>query len=307
MMEQCKASADHARGNALSDAALISLESTFIEFFQEGQAQERRRITREIHDSTMQLLSCLSLALARLKQPHRPRQTGEIIQEMEELLIEAQSELRTLSYLANPPPLEALGLHAALQALVEGFGRRSGLKATLRWEGETDSPSHESEFALYRVVQEALSNVHRHARAAHVVVAVASRPDLIEVSIRDDGLGMPMQPAYGVGLSGMRARLDEVGGCLAIRPASPGTELVAAVPVRILEPAPMTSAQAKLLALRANCHHTADRTADQRIAAALREMAGDFGSMAAGLGPTDGRQESPEAPFIPAIPLRPDP
>lgn len=304
-MEQCRATAICAPGDVIAGAAPTSLESAFIEFFQQGQAEERRRITREIHDSTMQLLSCLGLALTRLKLPEAAAQSPEIIAEMENLLSEAQSELRTLSYLANPPPLEALGLHDALKALLHGFGRRSGLRPSLLWAGDRAPVEHPTEIALYRVVQEALSNVHRHARAVHVAVTVSHSGDVTEVRIRDDGLGIPPHPAYGVGLSGMRARLEEVGGSLTIRSISPGTEVVAMVPSQRLRQRPMPDSRNRLLQICANCHRTADR-ADARIAAELRQMASEFDLIADCLRVADSLDPDPPARFVPALPLRPD-
>ena len=303
-MEQCKASTGHVQPDDAADEALVALESTFIEFFQEGQAQERRRITQEIHDSTMQLLNCLGLALSRLKQPHRPKQNVEIIAEMESLLSEAQSELRTFSYLAHPPSLEALGLHDALQILIDGFGRRSGLKADLFWHGERSLADHAIEMALYRVIQEGLSNVHRHARAAHVVVTVTSGSECVEVSVTDDGMGMPEYPSYGVGLSGMRARLNDVGGYLTIRQASPGTEVVATTPAeRQQHRDRVPSARSKLLQLCASCHRIADNASDERISAALREMAGQFDAMAGSMGLPSAAPDFSPSSFVPAVPL----
>ena len=287
MMERYDSSADPDRSDAAADVALAALESTFIEFFQEGQTQERQRITREIHDSTMQLLSCLGLALARLKQPHRSRQSGDIIAEMEALLNEAQSELRTFSYLAHPPSLETMGLHDALATLVEGFGRRSGLNANLRWKGERALADQRTEIALYRIVQESLSNVHRHARAANVTVAISNEPNSIEIQIIDDGLGMPVQPIYGVGLSGMKARLEEVEGRLTIQQASPGTVVIATAPVHSQHPFEPSNARTRILDLCASGHRTASSVADGNISAALRHMASEFDAMADRMETTD--------------------
>lgn len=248
MTEHCKPTAGSSQTGVDADTGPLSGDPLWpeehssrwaspIEMFQQGQAQERRRITRELHDSTMQLLSCLSLALGRLKRPLRSTRKTELILEMESLLGDAQSELRTLSYLAHPPLLEEVGLRQALETLLQGFGRRCGLNTSLHWNGEFADSVDAIEVVVYRVVQEALSNVHRHARAANVAVILTTGVGVTEVKIADDGVGMPLRPIHGVGLCGMKARLEELGGTLTLRSACPGTEVVATIPQQWQDPA----------------------------------------------------------------------
>jgi two-component system NarL family sensor kinase len=211
---------------------LRQLREGFSHSMVEGQAQERRRIARELHDTTMQLLTGLGLALGQLKRQRRPAATVDIVAEMEELLGEAQRELRSISCLAHPPLLNAMGLTDAVRALVEGFGRRTGLKVSLHIDTGPEVEWRAAETVLYRFVQEALSNIHRHAHATNGAVALLRRKTMVHAVILDNGIGMPSQIRHGVGLPSMRARLTELDGRLTIRSGSPGTMLIASVPLQ---------------------------------------------------------------------------
>lgn len=198
----------------------------------EGQAEERRRMAREIHDSTMQLLAGLGLALGHLKRARKHREALDIVTEMEQLLGEAQGEIRAISYLAHPPMLKNMGLAEALRMLVEGYGRRTGLSVSLNVASDIKLGWEAAEVATYRIVQEALSNIHRHAKATEVAVALYRRRSRFHAVIVDNGIGMPAEVIPGVGLASMRSRLAELGGRLTVRHASPGTMLVASVPTQ---------------------------------------------------------------------------
>lgn len=210
-------------------AQLRQLREGFSHSLMEGQAQERRRFARELHDSTMQLLAGLGLAMGQLKRASKPDATVDIVAEMEQLLGEAQRELRSISYLAHPPLLKEMGLADALRALVEGFARRTGLRISLHMDADLVVQWRTAEVVLYRVVQEALSNIHRHAHATDAAVTLIARKAMVHAVIIDNGIGMPTPIRHGVGLPGMRARLNELGGRLTVRPALPGTMLIASL------------------------------------------------------------------------------
>jgi signal transduction histidine kinase len=179
----------------------------------------------------MQLLAGLGLALGQLKRARKHGEALDIVADMEQLLGEAQGEIRAISYLAHPPALLNLGLAGALKMLVEGYGRRTGLRISLNLE--VDEVEWESaKVAIYRVIQEALSNIHRHARAADVMVGLYRRRSMYHAVIVDNGVGMPNNANSGVGLSSMRARVAELGGRLTVRRAKPGTVVIASLPVR---------------------------------------------------------------------------
>ena len=201
----------------------------------EGQAVERQRMGRELHDSASQPLAAIGLVLARLKQRSPGPETLAMVDEMQELLSEVHREIRAISYLAYPPSLKKLGLPHAVELLVEGFGRRTGLEASFDVRGDPVRMSEAAEAAVYRLAQEALSNVHRHAHAKRVHLLLCFRGSATHFIVADDGIGISRKnrsttECEGVGLASMRSRLSEVGGRLSIRDLAPGTAIIASVP-----------------------------------------------------------------------------
>lgn len=209
---------------------LRRLREDFSSSMIEGQAEERRRMARDIHDSTMQLLVGIGFAIGQLRRTEQPSEVPRVLAEMEQLLGEAQQEIRSISYLAHPPTLEKLGLRDSLQMLVEGYGRRTNLASSFHVEGDLDDIGHPSEVAIYRLVQEALSNVHRHAKATEAVVGLFCRRSMVHAVIVDNGVGVTPGSNNGVGLPAMQARVAELGGRLVLRSRSPGTAVIASLP-----------------------------------------------------------------------------
>ena len=195
----------------------------------EHQDEERRRMARDVHDSTMQQLASLGLSLGQIKRSKGLKARSDIVDEMEDLLGQIQRELRAVAFLAHPPMVSELGLATALRQLAGGFGRRSGLHIEVEADEATLSPA--AEVAIYRMVQEALSNVHRHAQATDVAIGLRQRRSMLHVTIADNGVGMPAKPRIGVGLSSLRERIEEIGGRLMIRAGRPGTSLMASIPL----------------------------------------------------------------------------
>lgn len=208
---------------------LRRLKDEFSTTLIEGQALERQRLARELHDSTSQLLATVSLLLGRLKHKATRKVQMTVIAEIQQLMTEAQQEIRSISYLAHPPVLDRMSFADAVKALAEGFDERSGIPVTVLIRDELRFPSVEIESAFYRIVQEALSNVRRHAHASKATVAVRASRRMIHVIITDDGTGIRHGSQPGVGLAGMRSRLAELGGRLSIRSLSPGTAIIASV------------------------------------------------------------------------------
>ncbi|MPR10519.1 histidine kinase [Microvirga tunisiensis] len=203
------------------------------------QEEERQRIARELHDSTAQHLVAANLGLAGLEAEVRESPAGrKTLAEVGELLAEALRELRVFTYLLHPPNLAQDGLQATPRDFAEGFAGRMGLVARIRIPEEVDALSPELQRAILRVVQEALTNVHRHADASHVSVDARISSGRLIVRIRDNGHGMPgaARPdgpiRLGVGVAGMRARLEQFGGGLRIRTGRGGTCIVAMAPIR---------------------------------------------------------------------------
>jgi two-component system, NarL family, sensor kinase len=202
------------------------------------QEEERQRIARELHDSTAQHLVAANLGLAGLERTVVATPASRsAFAEIESLLTEALRELRIFTYLLHPPNLTQDGLQATLRDFAEGFAGRTGLVARIRIPEEVDELPLELQRAILRVVQEALTNVHRHADASHVSVRARITFGRLIIRIRDDGHGMVRrdQPdgsiRLGVGVAGMQARLEQFGGTLRIRTGWGGTSLVATVPI----------------------------------------------------------------------------
>jgi two-component system NarL family sensor kinase len=201
----------------------------------ETQGVERQRLARELHDSTAQSLVAVSLLLGRLKQQYAGKECLDLVDELEGLIGEAQQEIRSISYLAHPPALAELGLVEAMNSLVVGFGRRTNLLATFDVVGDPVPLSAAAEGTLYRIAQEGLSNVHRHAAGTRVRVLLCFRSAMTHLIIADDGTGVSDRTLAelartGVGLASMRARLSELGGRLSIRRLSPGTAVAVSLP-----------------------------------------------------------------------------
>jgi PAS domain S-box-containing protein len=204
-----------------------------------AQDEERRRIARELHDGTVQTLAAAGLELARFEEDTAVQQVARATaREVTQLIDEAQSELRTLSYLLHPPLLDEVGLAPALRWYVDGFSKRSGIDVKALIAPAVGRAEAEKEMALFRVVQEALSNVHRHSSSKTAEIRLERRAERLVLTISDAGRGIVDAPAGkrdairtpGVGIAGMRARLKQLGGTLEIRSGSRGTTVIATLP-----------------------------------------------------------------------------
>ncbi|KAB0265746.1 sensor histidine kinase [Microvirga brassicacearum] len=209
------------------------------------QEEERQRIARELHDSTAQHLVAASLGLASLEGTVVATPASRsAFAEIDSLLAEALRELRIFTYLLHPPNLAKDGLQATLRDFAEGFAGRTGLVARIRIPEEVDELPSDLQRAILRVVQESLTNVHRHAGASKVSVAARIASGRLVVRIRDNGRGMtgPVRSdgstRLGVGVAGMRARLEQFGGDLRIRTGRSGTGVIAMVPAPARSRAP---------------------------------------------------------------------
>jgi len=199
--------------------------------------RERQRIAIELHDSTSQHLVALGLGVARLRRLVGDRGPADrVLADMSKSVDEAVKEIRVLSYLMMPPGLQKDGLRATVGRFVKGFETRTGLQAIFRADGEVDNVSSAVKHAALRVVQEALSNVYRHAEARGVEVAITRSTGLLIIRVADDGKGIPSLrdggpgPNLGVGVAGMQARVAQLGGALQITSAGIGAEVTATLP-----------------------------------------------------------------------------
>jgi two-component system NarL family sensor kinase len=201
------------------------------------QDEERRRIARELHDSLGQDLTAAKISLDMLSQ--ECEEQSPHLRDARTLVDRCIADTRTLSHLLHPPLLDEAGFASAARWYVEGFGRRSGIAAQL------DIPSHvirlprRAETALFRILQEALTNVHRHSGSRAVEVCLSADQVRVVLMVKDFGMGVPREVLdrfwkngnVGVGLAGIRERLKELGGSLEIESSLDGTLLRATIPV----------------------------------------------------------------------------
>ena len=186
-----------------------------------SQDEERRRLARELHDSTAQSLAALEINMSALEKTGDPAEAKRLAAESGEISRQVVDELRTISYLLHPPLLEEAGLVFALRWLADGFTKRNSTPVVVEVPEDFPRLSPELETALFRIVQESLSNIYRHAGAAKAWITLA-RSDAGEISleIRDNGKGLPddfsLARSSGVGLAGMRERMRELGGTLEV-------------------------------------------------------------------------------------------
>jgi signal transduction histidine kinase len=207
----------------------------FLEGWLKIQEDERLRLGRELHDSTGQLLLALRLNVAQLKRSHGTDGEDDLLSEIEDTASQIDREIRSFAFLHYPAEIERDGLADTLRSLSCGFAARTGLKVNFVDLSDRIVGSSLTAIALLRVAQEALMNVHRHARAMHVRVSLAWRRGLLELVIRDDGVGIPdagdIGSSHGVGMVGMRHRVERMGGNFAVKRMKHGTKLVASVPL----------------------------------------------------------------------------
>jgi signal transduction histidine kinase len=201
-----------------------------------AREDERKRIGRELHDATSQLLVGLKLCVMRLKETDSPNKTADIMEEMDEILLDIDQEIRSISFLLHPPRLQGRGLVEAIRYMVRGFGRRSGLDIRVNVEGDLPARIPQVEAALYRLAQEALANVYRHSTATLVKIRLVARHGaFVHLLIEDNGAGFghasPRPAEPGVGIESMSARIAELGGRFSFRKAGRGCRLLASIPM----------------------------------------------------------------------------
>jgi PAS domain S-box-containing protein len=207
----------------------------------ESQDVERRHIARELHDSAGQTLAALGMSLAQLSERANGNATlAKSIENAEGLVQHLTQEIRTTSYLLHPPMLDETGISSALSWYVQGLGERSGLKIGLRIPDNFGRLPSEMELLIFRLVQECLTNIHRHSRSktAQIEIAREGRGS-VHVAVQDQGTGMSPQRlaeiqshGTGVGIRGMRERVRQFHGDLVIESNSSGTRVYASLPLK---------------------------------------------------------------------------
>jgi PAS domain S-box-containing protein len=197
------------------------------------QDAERRHIARELHDSAGQTLAALGMALSQLTRETNASPTlAKYVQDAEGLLKSLSQELRTTSYLLHPPLLDEMGLLSALRWYVEGLEQRSGLRIDLRVPDHFERLHGDLELAIFRLVQECLTNIHHHSGSKTAVIRVAREGDKVQVEVQDRGKGISPERlseiqshGVGVGIRGMRERIRQFHGELTIESGALGTKI----------------------------------------------------------------------------------
>jgi PAS domain S-box-containing protein len=205
------------------------------------QDEERRRIARDLHDSTGQKLVALSLDLTVLNAfaPELPHKASAAVNECLVLAEQISSEIRTLSYLLHPPLLDEVGLASAAQWYIDGFTRRSNIRVNLDFAPQVPRMKHELEITFFRILQEALTNVHRHSGSNVATVRFGFNNDGVTLEVEDSGRrldrtsfvpsGEPVG-TLGVGIRGMQERVRQLGGQFEVNSNTGGTTIRATLP-----------------------------------------------------------------------------
>jgi signal transduction histidine kinase len=203
------------------------------------QDDERRRLARDLHDTTGQNLSMLVLNIDLLnREQSLTPETHAKLAECGELARTSLQEVRTFSYVLHPPMLDELGVFPALRAFIEGFSERSGIAVDLDLPSRSFRMPRDLETTIFRVIQESLSNVRKHSHSSTARVHVALDPDRVFISVEDNGSGFPpsadlesRMAKIGVGISSMQERVKHCGGRLQLRSRGTGTQLQVSLPL----------------------------------------------------------------------------
>jgi signal transduction histidine kinase len=205
-----------------------------------AQDDERRRLAQMLHETTAQDLAALKMHLARLNRTIGDLSESDRAALTESIALAEQSikEIRTLSYLLHPPFLDEMGLLSALRWYAGGFAERSGIKVDLELPETFERLRLDTETALFRIVQESLINIHRHAGSETARIRLRRDAETLVLEIEDRGHGIPsaslkhiMSGGGGVGIAGMCERLEQLGGSLEIESGDSGTTVRAQLPL----------------------------------------------------------------------------
>jgi PAS domain S-box-containing protein len=204
------------------------------------QDEERRRIARELHETTAQDLAALKMNLSALERDAvdlDPR-LKSLVSESASLAEQSMRDVRTLSYLLHPPFLDEVGLTSALRWFTTGFAQRSGIPVELTLPDDFERLPREMETTLFRIVQESLTNIHRHSGSPRAAIRLSRAETTVSLEIEDWGRGLKQvragssdaKPhAFGVGIPGMRERIEQLGGTLKVVSSETGTTVRASL------------------------------------------------------------------------------
>jgi len=206
----------------------------------QSQDDERKRLARELHDSVGQLLAAIKMNSDKFQSPELDPAVAKAAATDNAVLIDqVTSEIRTMSHLLHPPLLEEVGLPSALRWYVDGFAERSKIAVDIDIANDIGRLGHDKEIAIFRVVQECLTNVHRHSGSRTAALRLAQADGHVQLEIRDSGKGIPLEKQLaltssgqlGVGVRGMRERMGQLGGVLVVQSDTTGTTITATLPI----------------------------------------------------------------------------
>jgi signal transduction histidine kinase len=216
--------------------------------------EEQRKLARHLHDSTGQTLTALTMNLARLEREalKLSASVAKTAAESAALAREVSDSVRTVSYLLHPPLLDEAGLKSALSWYAEGFEQRSGIKVHLEVPSDLERQPSELETAVFRIVQECLTNIHRHSESSTAEIRICQFAGGLALEVKDTGRGIPAQTLSkissvglpGVGLRGMRERIMALGGAFEILSEGKGTTVKVAIPSQVVTPDRVSVARA---------------------------------------------------------------
>ena len=211
----------------VSEASLRDLSVELLH----AQDEERRNIARELHDGLGQSLAGLKLSLHLMGRelPADNEPVRKWFAECNQLTDDSVSQVRTLSHLMFPPALEQLGLQSAIPQYVRGFEERSGIRTRLEIPGQLERLPGELELTIFRILQESLTNIHRHSGSRTAAVTLEMAPQAVILQVEDSGKGI-QKPTKGVGLRSMEQRARQVQGRLEVSSGSGGTTIRATLP-----------------------------------------------------------------------------
>ncbi|HXT24851.1 MAG TPA: PAS domain S-box protein [Candidatus Eisenbacteria bacterium] len=205
------------------------------------QDDERRRLARELHDGVGQLLAAMGMNAVKLcaEKSKLSPDTARCAEENAKLIEQASADIRTVSYLLHPPLLDEMGLHSALKWYIDGFAERSKIAANLELPIDFGRLPKDHEMCLFRLVQESLTNIHRHSGSSTAKVRLWRTPGEVKMEVSDDGRGIPQEirskiasgETAGVGFRGMQERVKQIGGTLGIHCNGKGTSVVVTLPL----------------------------------------------------------------------------
>ena len=194
----------------------------------EAQDNERRRISRELHDSVGQSLSAAKFALRKLKQKF----TDADLDEADQMVDEALNEVRTVSHLLHPLSLELLGLRSSILSYVQGYEQRTGIQTSVDIPDPLPKFDDVTRTALFRIIQECFTNVHKHAKASAISIHIGFSAEQFRMEVVDDGSGFQSDAREGVGIRGMRERVRELGGTFELlSEPNLGSSVIATIPL----------------------------------------------------------------------------